>query len=124
MGSLVAHDKIQPDYKYDEIGIGDRSIPKYATTKLLKALSYTLNFIDTRLKLFPDNYDARCDAYVNAMKDMFNQIPQTMSQPLTIKQKFQKLMIYIGGGWYMEKIAKRLPPLKRSKISKKTRDVG
>ena len=29
MSSLVAHDKIQPNYEYDEISIGDRSIPKY-----------------------------------------------------------------------------------------------
>ena len=31
-------------------------------------------------------------------------------------------MIDIGGGWYMEKIANRLPPLKRSKISKKSQE--
>ena len=50
-----------------------------------------------------DNYDARCDAYVNAMKEMFKQIPLTMSQPLTPKQKVQKIMTNIGGGWYMKK---------------------
>ena len=32
MCSLVAHDKIQPNYKDDEISIGDRSIPKDAIT--------------------------------------------------------------------------------------------
>ena len=30
---LVAHDKIKPNYEYNEIGIGDRSIPKDETTK-------------------------------------------------------------------------------------------
>ena len=80
MCSLVAYDKMQPNYEDDEISLGDRSIPKYATTKLLKALSYTLNFIDTRLKFFPDNYDARCDSYINSMKYIFKQIPQTMSK--------------------------------------------
>ena len=29
-------------------------------------------------------------------------------------------MIDIDGGWYMEKSAKGLPPLKRSKLSKKS----
>ena len=33
MRSLVAHDKIQPAYEYDESSIGDSSIPKNATTK-------------------------------------------------------------------------------------------
>ena len=41
-----------------------------------------------------------------------------MSKLLTPEQKVQKLMIDIGGGWYMEKSAKRVPPLKRTKLSK------
>ena len=28
-------------------------------------------------------------------------------------------MIDIGGGWYLKKIARELPPFKRTKISKK-----
>ena len=42
MCSLVAHDKIQPYYKYDESSIGDRSIPKDATAKSFKALGATI----------------------------------------------------------------------------------
>ena len=42
---LVAHDKIQPDCEDDESSIGDRSIFKNATTKSLKSLGDTLNFI-------------------------------------------------------------------------------
>ena len=38
------------------------------------------------------------------MKYMFNKIPQTMIKSLTPKQKVQKLMTDIGGGWYMEKV--------------------
>ena len=67
MSSLVAHDKIQSNYEYDEIIIGDRSIPKDATTKSLKALGATLNCIDIWIKLFLDNYDTRCEAYINAI---------------------------------------------------------
>ena len=37
------------------------------------------------------------------MKYMFKQIPTKMSKPLSPKQKVQKLMTEIGGGWYMEK---------------------
>ena len=45
-----------------------------------------------------------------------------MIKALTPKQKVQKLMTDIGGGWYLEKIAKGLPPLKRSKLSKKAQE--
>ena len=35
---------------------------------------------------------------------MFMQIPQTVEIALTSKQKIQKIMTDIGGGWYMEKV--------------------
>ena len=47
-----------------------------------------------------------------------------MVKALTPKQKFQKLMTDIGGGWWIEKSSKGLPPLKRSKISKKAQYKG
>ena len=50
---------------------------------------------------------------------MFKQIPLTMSKALTTKQKFRKLITYIGGGQYMEKSTKGLPPLRRPKLDKK-----
>ena len=102
--SLAAHDNIQPNYEDYEISIGDRSIPKDATKKELKALSATLNFIDIWIKLFVENYEARCVAYINAMEEMFKKTPQTMSKALNPKQKVQKLMSDIGGGWYMKKV--------------------
>ena len=43
---------------------------------------------------------------------MLKQIPMTMTEPLSPKQKVQKLMTKIGGGWYIENITKRLPPLR------------
>ena len=117
---LVAHDRLQLDYKYDESSIGDRVIPDNATTKALEALGATINFIDIWLKLFLGNFNARCDAYINAMKDMFNKIPQTIKIAFTSKQKVQKLMTDIGGGWYMKNSANILPPLRRTKPSKKS----
>ena len=97
-----------------------KAVPKNATTKALNALGATLNFIDIWLKLFVENYDAGCVAYITAMKEMFKQIPQTMIKSLTPKQKVQKLTTNIGGRWYTGKSAKGLPTLKRSKISKKS----
>ena len=53
------------------------------------------------------------------MKETFKQIPRTMSKPLSPKQRVQKLMTEIGGGWYMGKIAKGLQTLRRPRLSKK-----
>ena len=82
-----------------------------------------INFIDIWLKLLCENFDARCEAYINTMKVMFNQIPQTIKIALTPKQKVQKLMTDIGGGWYMGKSARGLPPLRRTKLSKKSQET-
>ena len=114
MCSLVAHDRLQLDYKDYESSIGDREIPNDATIKTLEALGATFNFIDVWLKLLLENYDAICEAYINAMKEMFMQIPQNVEIALTPKQKIQNLMTDIGGGWYVEKSARGITPLKRT----------
>ena len=41
---LVAHDRLQLDYKDDEISIGDRAIPVDTTIKTLEALGAIINF--------------------------------------------------------------------------------
>ena len=94
----------------------------HATTKELTALGATINFIDIWIKLFLDNYKPRCDAYVNAMKEMFKQIPLAIKRAPTPKQKVQKLMTDIGGGSYMEKSSKGLPPLSKTKLSKNSQE--
>ena len=38
------------------------------------------------------------------------------------EKKNQKLMTDIGGGWYLKKREKGLPPLKRTKPSKKAQE--
>ena len=65
-----------------------------------------------------ENYDAICEAYINAMKEMFMQIPQNVEIALTPKEKIQNLMTDIGGGCYIEKSARGIPTLKRTKLSK------
>ena len=115
---IVAHDKKQPAYEDDERSIGDRLVSKNTTTKALEALGANINFIDIWLKLSEDNYEIRYAMYNKTMKEMFKIIPLAMSKALSPKQKVQKLMTYIGGGCYMKRISKGLPPLRRSKISK------
>ena len=56
------------------------------------------------------------------MKEMFMQIPQNVEITITSKEKIQKLLTDIGGGWYMKKCSRGLPPLKRTKLSKKAQE--
>ena len=64
------------------------------------------------------NYDVRHTGYNIDMKKMFQKTPTIKLKPLIKGQKFQKLMTEIGGGWYMEKLTKGLPLLRRPKLSK------
>ena len=87
MCSLVAHDRSQDNKKDDEISIGDREIPNYATVKALKLLGATFNFIDIWLHNFREKYFSRSESYSIAMKEMFKQIPQNVEKPLTSREK-------------------------------------
>ena len=89
MCSLVAHDRLQDDYKDDEISIGNRAIPNDATVKALKSVSNTFSFIDICLNNFREKYFAQIESYSIAMKEMFKQIPQNVEKPLTSREKNQ-----------------------------------
>ena len=56
------------------------------------------------------------------MVEMFKTIPQNVEKPLTPREKNQKVITDIGGGWFLEKCKKGLPPLKRTKLSKKSQE--
>ena len=62
MCSLVAHDRLEPDYKDNESSIGDRAIPNDATIKALFSLGAIFNFIDIWLKLLRENYCDRSES--------------------------------------------------------------
>ena len=47
------------------------------------------------------------------MEEMFMQIPQNFERELTSKEKNEKLLTDINGGWYLKKSARVLPPFKR-----------
>ena len=103
MCSLVARYRLKTYYKDDESSIGDREIPNDATVKELKLLVATFNFIDIWLQLLRENYFARSESYSIAMEEMFKQIPQNVEKSLNSREKNQKLMTDIGGGWYLKK---------------------
>ena len=58
---------LQLDYKDDESSIGDRAIHNASTIKTLEALGVPFDFIGIWLKLHRENFNTRCEAYINAM---------------------------------------------------------
>ena len=103
MCSLVAHDRLQTDYKDNESSIGDREIPNDATVKELKPLGATFHFIDIWIQLLRENDFSQSETYSIAMEEMFKQIPIFFENTLNSREKNQKLMTDIGGGWYLKK---------------------
>ena len=83
---VVAHDRFQPDYEDDVRSIGNREIPNNATIITLEALGDTFNFIGIWLELPRENYCARSESFINAMKETFMQIPQNAEISLTSKE--------------------------------------
>ena len=100
MCSLLAHDRMQDNKQDDESSIGDRVIPNDATAKALKPLGATFNFIEIWLHNFRENYFDRSESYRVAMVKMFKTIPQNVEKSITTREKYQKLITDIGGGWY------------------------
>ena len=76
----------------------------------------------TWLHNFRDKYFDRSESYRVSMVKTFKTIPQNVENPLTTREKNLKFITDIGGGWYLEKCAKGLPPLKREKLSKKAQN--
>ena len=76
MCSIIAHDKQQPSYEYEEISIRDRPITKNKTTEALVALGATLNVIDCWIQLFPHNYKVIWKMYNKAMKILLKKYQQ------------------------------------------------
>ena len=71
MWSLVAHEKENSTSSDDESSLGERNVPKKLPTDTLKSLSAILKLIDEWLLMFPENYDAKCEAYKTAMGQLF-----------------------------------------------------
>ena len=69
--------------------------------------------------MFPENYDAKCEAYKTAMGHLFKNISVTNNNLLTQKQRYTKTIENIGGQWFIKKHAKGIPPLKINTLGKK-----
>ena len=52
------------------------------------------------------------------MAELFKIIPVKLPNKPSPKEKRKSLLNAIGGGWYVEKLGQKLPPLKKRKLRK------
>ena len=52
------------------------------------------------------------------MKVLFQKIPVKIPNQSSPKEKRKSLLYAIGGGWYVDKLGKKLTPLQKSKLRK------
>ena len=53
--------------------------------------------------------------YTHYRKELFQKIPVELPNQPSPKEKQESLLYAIRGGWYVEKLGQKLPPLKKSK---------
>ena len=53
------------------------------------------------------------------MIELIKQIPVKLPNKPSTKENRKSLLHAMGGGWYVEKIGQKLPPLKKIKLGKK-----
>ena len=54
------------------------------------------------------------------MEELFQKINIELPNQPSPKEKRKLLLHSIGGSWYVEKLGQKLPPLKKSKLSKRS----
>ena len=82
-------------------------------------LGETIDFIGCWLKALEHNCLEICNLYTHYIEDLFQKILFELPNQLSPKGKLKLLLHAIGGGWYVEKLGQKLPPLKKRKLSKK-----
>ena len=61
---------------------------------------------------------------IEDMQDLFKKIPVQLPKPISHEEKIQSLLYGIGGDWCVKCFDKKLPPLKKRKPGKTTRERG
>ena len=102
MCSITSNDKQKPTYVDGESSAGSIEIYNNETTAALKLLDATLNFIDFWIRHFQHNYQERLEMYYEGIIELFKQIPNMKSKPLSWDIKHQLILSDIGDVWYMK----------------------
>ena len=122
MCSIYAYEREnQSSICYDGSSGGGCPLPKNSTTSALELLGATIYFIGFGVISLEHNFLERCHLYTRFMKELFLKISVELPNKPSTKEKLKSLLHAIGGGWYVQKLGQKLPPLNKRRLSKKTR---
>ena len=121
---IDAHKKKHPSSVDNDRSGGGNALPSNFTTDTLASICINFDFIDCWLKWFDHNYITQSNKYIENMQDCLKIIPVQLPKPLSHRGKWQYLLYSIGGDCYKKKINEKLPPLKKRKLRKSTRERG
>ena len=83
-------------------------------------MGHTLNFVNSWLQSFENNYSQEIIMYRDKIDYLFQNInfiiPKT--QPYKYKKKINKLFTYTGRKWYINKIRYKPPPIQSPRLRK------
>ena len=113
MCSIDAHGKEHQSSCDDGIIGGGCPLPSNSTTEALYLLGATIYFIGCWLKALEHNFIERYNMYVFNMKKMFHKTPVELPKQPSPREKRELLLHAIGGGWYVNKLGQKLPPLNK-----------
>ena len=82
-------------------------------------LGATIYFIGCWIKSLEHNLLEHCNLYTHYTEELFQKIPVKIPNQPSPKEKRKSLLHAIGGGWYMDKLGQKIPPLKKMKLSRK-----
>ena len=124
MGYIGAHEKEHQPSICDSSSGGGFPLPKHSTIEALESLGATIDFIGCWLKALEHNFIERCNFYTHNMDLLFHKINAGIPNQPIPKETRKFLLRAIGGGWCVEKLGQKLPPLKKSKLSKNPKGGG
>ena len=79
-----------------------------------------ISLVDGCKKALEHIFIERCNIYVFNINKLFQKIPVEIPKQPSQKEKCKSLLHAIVGGWYVKKLGHKLPPLKKSILSKKS----
>ena len=81
-------------------------------------LGATIYFVGCWLKALEHNFLEHLNLYTHYTGELFQKINVELTNQPSTKGKRKSLLHAIVGGWYENKLGQKIPPLKKSKLSK------
>ena len=98
--------------------VGGCPLPSNSTTEALVLLGAAIDSIGCWIKSLEKHVLECCHIYLFNMNKLYQKISVEITKQPSPKKKQKSLLHAIEGGWYVNKLGKKLPPLKKKRLNK------